>query len=118
MNKLQSASLEELQEEIKRRETIVNDDNIEHEVFNIFGTICWDGPHPDIEVFKLIKTHDDLPDTRILSLRHKFNSHRHYKCFGIKVTEEDYNDLNGRLNEDNEQFAEWIDSMDLNYFTI
>ena len=85
---------------------------------NVFGTICWEMGQPQIEVFMQIKSWDDLDILKGLKLRHRFNSHRGYKCFGIKVSDENFKVLEANLNKDPDAFAEWIVSLKLNYFKI
>lgn len=85
--------------------------------YPVFGTICR-SPNLEIEVFKLIKTADDLPDLNTLKLRHRFNSQRLYQCFRYECTEDEFEWLKRRLNEDNEAFAEWLESQNLEYIKI
>ena len=82
------------------------------------GSICWDGPNPQIESFFQVKSFEDLDSLKGMKLRHKFNYHRHYKCFGIKVTDEHFKLLESDLNNDPDKFAEWIISLNLNYFKL
>lgn len=78
--------------------------------YPIFGTICY-GPEPQIETFVLVKTSDDIPNLDALKLRHRFNSHRRYKCFSMFSTPEYFEALNKRLNENPDAFGEWIEEV-------
>lgn len=85
---------------------------------NVMGTICWDGPNPQIESFFQVKSWEDLDCLKGMKLRHRFNSNRRYKCFGIKVTDQHFESLQADLYNDPDAFAKWIISLNLNYFRI
>lgn len=72
----------------------------------VFGTIGIDGGSNFVELFKKIKTAKDLDFIDQVSLRARFNGHRHYQGFYFKTTE--FEQLEKNLKEDNEQFADWI----------
>lgn len=94
------------------------------DTYNVFGVIGYNVEErnlvPFIEIFHLIKCWEDLQqlNLRTIGLRHRFNPQRNYHCFGVKVTEEHFKVLEANLNENNTIFAEWIESLNLDYFKL
>jgi hypothetical protein len=93
---------EQILAELKKREEVPNTDN----VVLVFGSIGNDRGTDFIEVFKKIKTPDDLSFLHNYSLRMRINSHRDYKCFYFKTT--DFEQLEKNLNDNNNEFAKWV----------
>jgi hypothetical protein len=93
---------EEILAELNKRDTITETDDI----VLVFGSISNDSGTDFVEVFKEIKTPDDLAFLHNYSLRVRFNSHRNYKGFYFKTTE--FEALEKNLNDNNEEFAKWV----------
>lgn len=98
---LTEISSETLMEELKRRKLEPEDD------FSlVFGTICEERRKYYVEVFRKVKTPDDLNDYEILKLRSRFNPQRFYQGFYFKTDQ--FESLNERLNNNPEEFGKWI----------
>jgi hypothetical protein len=99
-------SIEELKAELKRRtdSETVNDlpDDYKHLVF---GTMCTELKKDYVEIFKLVKTEDDMPMMFGLDMRARLNSHRDYRKFYFKVDETTFNNMESSCLLDNEAFA-------------
>lgn len=93
---------EDILAELSRRENVTETDN----AVLVFGSIGNDCGTDFVEVFKKIKTPDDLAFLHTYGLRVRMNSHRDYKGFYFKTT--DFDKLEKNLNENNERFAEWV----------
>jgi len=99
-------STEELLEELrKRNETQTETDDDKNTVL-VFGTIGIDQGHNFVEIFKKIEKPTDLDFLQQVSLRARFNSHRFYTGFYFKTDK--FEELNKNLNDNNEDFADWI----------
>ena len=95
-------STKEILEELEKRSATKEvKDNV-----LVFGTIGNDAGTNFVEVFKEIKTPNDLDFINQASLRARYNSHRQYKGFYFKTNE--FKKLEKSLDEDNESFANWI----------
>jgi hypothetical protein len=99
LTKLSTADI--LAELEKRSEVTKSDESV-----LVFGTIGIDAGSNFVEIFKEIKTEKDLDFINQVSLRARFNSHRYYQGFYFKTTE--FEKLEKNLNDNNEQFANWI----------
>jgi len=93
---------EQILAELQKREEVPTTDD----VVLVFGSISNDCGTDFVEVFKKIKTPDDLAFLHNYSLRVRFNSHRDYKGFYFKTT--DFKQLEKNLNGNNEEFAKWV----------
>lgn len=93
---------EDILAELSRRENVTETDN----AVLVFGSIGNDCGTDFVEVFKKIKTPDDLAFLHTYGLRVRMNSHRDYKGFYFKTT--DFEKLEKNLNDNNERFAEWV----------
>lgn len=93
---------EEILAELNKRETVIKTDD----AVLVFGSIGNDSGTDFVEVFKKIKTPDDLVFLHNYSLRVRFNSHRDYKGFYFKTTK--FEALEKNLNGNNEEFAKWV----------
>lgn len=93
---------EEILAELNKREAVPI---VENEVL-VFGSIGIDGGTNFVEVFKKIKTPEDLDFLTNYSLRVRMNSQRNYKGFYFKTKE--FKALEKNLNENNEKFAKWV----------
>ena len=73
----------------------------------VFGSIVRDNDgNFFIEIFREIKTPDDLPTPLVLNLRSRFNPKRDYKFFYFRTLE--FEKLKAQLDKDNRAFADWI----------
>ena len=99
---LTKLSTAEILAELEKRSEVKKND----EAVLVFGTIgIVDGTN-FVEMFKKIKTKKDLNNLQQISLRARFNPHRHYQGFYFKTTE--FDKLEKNLNDNNEEFANWI----------
>lgn len=72
----------------------------------VFGTIGIDGNKNFIELFEKIEIPKDLDFLPIISIRARYNSHRNYQGFYFRTHE--FEALKNKLDNNNEQFANWI----------
>jgi len=100
---LSSLSTEEILTELEKRSVKTKETK---ETVLIFGTIGNDAGTFFVEVFREIKTPNDLDFLKTVSLRARFNSQRKYQGFYFKS--DNFKELESSLDDDNEAFADWI----------
>lgn len=99
---LTKLSIDAILAELEKRSEVTKSDKS----VLVFGTIGIDAGSNFVEMFKEIKTEKDFDFINQVSLRVRFNSHRHYQGFYFKTTE--FEKLEKNLNDNNENFANWI----------
>lgn len=98
-------STEQILAELNKRGEATDSDKTDKDVL-IFGSIGNNSGANFVEIFREIKSPDDLQFLSNYSLRTRFNSHRDIKGFYFKSSE--FKSLKKSMDENNETFADWV----------